>query len=72
MSSPDPAAQLATSQAAVRVYQRLLKSAYDNLRSLGREDIVKSIQHSVLDPREAIIAEAANPQPVEDTEDDFT
>lgn len=68
MTSPDTAGQLAVAQAAVRVYQRQLRKAYENLHALGRADIVKSIQMSVLDPREAIIAETQ--QPSEDIDDD--
>lgn len=70
----DLEAQLGVQRTATAVYQASLKRAYDNLRLLGREDIVKAIQHeAIAEVREATVVPAVvrAPQPEPETEDDL-
>lgn len=69
----DLEAQLVVQRTATSVYQAALKRAYDNLRMLGREDVVKAIQRdAITDVREATVTPAVvrAPQPVLETDDD--
>jgi hypothetical protein len=66
-NSSDLAAQLTVQRTATLYYQKALGQAFENLRMLGRTDIVKAIQASCLkDTR----IELTTPQPKPETEDD--
>lgn len=69
----DLEAQLVVQRTATAYYQRALNVAFTNLRMMGREDVVKSIQkESLADTRTALVTLAVviAPQPVSVTEDD--
>lgn len=66
----DLEAQLAVQRAATLVYQNQVKACFDNLRMMGREDIVKSIQRESITETRATLAQAAKPQPKPELEDD--
>lgn len=69
----DLEAQLQVQRTATAYYQHALNVAFTNLRMMGREDVVKSIQkESLADTRTALVTLAVviAPQPVSVTEDD--
>jgi uncharacterized protein YutE (UPF0331/DUF86 family) len=67
----DLEAQLSVQRSATSYYQKLLARAYENLRMLGRGDIVKTIESETLKEmggvREALVK--AVPQPVKEDDD---
>jgi hypothetical protein len=67
----DLEAQLSIQRSATLYYQKLLARAYENLRMLGRGDIVKAIESETLKEmggvREALVK--AVPQPVKEDDD---
>lgn len=72
----DLEAQLQVQRSATTYYQKLLGRAYENLRMLGRTDIVKAIEAETLremsagSMREVLTKQAAAPQPAIETQAD--